>query len=162
MASRSTVLATARVFLILYAENTRNSPILGRFHQVQICAVQQVAAFHAEWVTNLCRGLAAAVLVMGPVGSPLGFVSCSLAEGAGRIPLIAVRGEARGQGIGSRLIVAAQQWFRSQGVATAWVKTQAQNYAALGLYGRHGFLPGRTELVFSVAIPEWMPEGDSR
>jgi dTDP-4-amino-4,6-dideoxy-D-galactose acyltransferase len=110
----------------------------------------EVRRFHAEWVTNLCKGLADALFVLGEPGGPKGFVSCTARDGAGRIPLIAVDARVRRQGVADQLMQAAKAWFASQGVASAWVKTQAQNYPALALYARHGFLPAQSEFVFSI------------
>ncbi|MGH2628665.1 MAG: GNAT family N-acetyltransferase, partial [Anaerolineales bacterium] len=120
---------------------------------------EQVKAFHAAWVTNLCHGLADEVLVTGDLGSPIGFVSCSRVGDTGRIPLIAVAADARRRGIGDQLMDAARAWFARNGAVEAWVKTQAQNYPALGLYARNGFVPGRSEFVFSIALHPEGPAG---
>ncbi|MGH2610545.1 MAG: GNAT family N-acetyltransferase [Tepidiformaceae bacterium] len=137
--------------------------VFSRFAVDPFFSRAQVEAFHAEWVTNLCAGLADAVLVAGEVGSPVGFVSCSMAGDRGRIPLIAVSADARGRGVGDQLMAAARAWFAGNGAVEAWVKTQAQNYPALRLYARHGFLPGRSEFVFSIDLrgPEGVAGGRS-
>jgi GNAT superfamily N-acetyltransferase len=129
-----------------------DSFVFSRFWVDPFFTDSEVRRFHAEWVTNLCHGLADEVLVVGEVGSPVGFVSCTGRGGAPRIPLIAVRASARGQGIGDRLIRAAKDWFAGEAHGVAWVKTQAQNYPALALYTRHGFAPARTEFVFSTQL----------
>ena len=113
---------------------------------------EQVEAFHREWVTNLHNGLAQAVLVSEADGGPEGFVSCSLSDGKGRIPLIAVAETARGRGVGSALVKAALRWFHEQGAGEARVKTQANNVPAVALYERCGFVLERPELTFSAGF----------
>jgi GNAT superfamily N-acetyltransferase len=142
-------------------ELAAGSFVFSRFAADPFFSADQVRAFHAEWVTNLCRGLADAVLVVGEPGSPMGFVSCTARNGIARIPLIAVRADARRQGVGDALIAAAKAWFASTGLDCAWVKTQVQNYPALALYARHGFVPARSEFVFSITLPTGSDMGGS-
>jgi ribosomal protein S18 acetylase RimI-like enzyme len=112
----------------------------------------QVVAFHRQWITNLCRGLAQEVLVYELEGRAIGFVSCALDHGEGRIPLIATEEAVRGRGIGRDLVAAALRWFAAAGASVAHVKTQATNYPALALYHRSGFNVSHAELTFSVAL----------
>jgi dTDP-4-amino-4,6-dideoxy-D-galactose acyltransferase len=109
----------------------------------------QVRAFHEQWVTNLHNGLARSVLVSESAGQLSGFVACSPSEGSGRIPLIAVAAELRGQGLGGRLVQGALGWFADLGVREVRVKTQANNIPAVGLYERCGFVLEKTELTFT-------------
>jgi dTDP-4-amino-4,6-dideoxy-D-galactose acyltransferase len=125
---------------------------LSRFSADPFFSDEQVRAFHRQWVTNLHGGLAQAVLVHDVGGTPAGFVSCALEGDEGRIPLIATSAVFRRQGIGAGLVQAATQWFTQAGARVAHVKTQAHNYAALALYGRHGFVVSRTEFTFSAAF----------
>jgi dTDP-4-amino-4,6-dideoxy-D-galactose acyltransferase len=110
---------------------------------------EQVQAFHRQWVTNLHNGLAQAVLISGTAGDLGGFVSCSLDEGKGRIPLIAVSDRQRGRGLGRELVQAALSWFAAQGASEVRVKTQATNLPAVGLYERTGFVLERPELTLT-------------
>ncbi len=132
----------------------QRSFVFSRFAVDPFFTIEQAEAFHAAWVTNLCQGLAQEVLVAGPAGEPLGFVSCALSGGQGRIPLIAVSSNARRLGIGAQLVDAANRWFQEAGVSNVWVKTQAHNYPALRLYQGFGFSIGRCELTFTISSRE--------
>jgi len=67
---------------------------------------------------------------------------------AGKIGLIAVKGEARGAGVGSALLRAALDWLVSNRVASFTVATQLRNVRALRFYGRAGLLISSVELWF--------------
>jgi dTDP-4-amino-4,6-dideoxy-D-galactose acyltransferase len=126
--------------------------VFSRFAVDPFFTAAQVAGFHREWITNLCRGLAQAVLVCEVDGAPAGFVSCAVSGDEGRIPLIATDGSHRRGGLGRALVSAALHWFDATGVRVAHVKTQAQNYPALSLYQRSGFVVSNAEFTFSVAL----------
>jgi dTDP-4-amino-4,6-dideoxy-D-galactose acyltransferase len=113
---------------------------------------REVRAFHREWVTNLHRGLAKAVLITEHGGEIAGFVACALQGGMGRIPLIAVQEKARGVGVGSALVKAALAWFSAAGATEVRVKTQVTNVNAAVLYERNGFVLDRAELTLTRAL----------
>lgn len=124
-----------------------------RFAADPFFSAEQVAGFHRQWVSNLCDGLAKAVLVALASDEIVGFTSCALqADGTGRIPLIATSDEHRRQGVGRALVDASLAWFAGAGVKSVRVKTQAVNYPALGLYHRAGFTIAATELTFSASL----------
>jgi len=124
-----------------------------RFGSDPFFSAQQVAGFHRQWVSNLCDGLAKAVMVALASDEIVGFTSCALqADGTGRIPLIATSDEHRRQGVGRALVDASLAWFAAAGVKSVRVKTQAVNYPALGLYHRAGFTIAATELTFSASL----------
>lgn len=125
--------------------------VLSRFAADPFFSPEQVVAFHRQWITNLCAGLAQAVLVHESDGGVAGFVSCAISGDEGRIPLIATQAAVRGHGVGRELVAAALQWFAAAGARVAHVKTQATNYPALALYHRSGFSVSHAELTFSVA-----------
>ncbi len=109
----------------------------GRFSADPFFSADEVAGFYRQWVTNLCDGLAQAVLVVQAADEIAGFSSCAVQpEGVGRIPLFATSEEHRRQGVGRALIEASLRWFAAAGVKTVYVRTQAANYAALALYTR--------------------------
>jgi ribosomal protein S18 acetylase RimI-like enzyme len=128
--------------------------VSSRFAADAFFTPDQVSTFHETWVTNLCGGLAQAVLVYDDVSGALGFVACSLSEGFGRIVLIATAARARRRGIGRVLTHEAVRYFASAGATAVQVKTQAQNYAALALYADAGFRVSRAELTFSLAASQ--------
>ena len=77
---------------------------------------------------------------------------------------VRVSPEARGKGIASKLLGAAERWVRSHGCRELKVETQNINVAACRLYERHGFelrvidpgayptLPDETQLLWYKAL----------
>jgi ribosomal protein S18 acetylase RimI-like enzyme len=126
--------------------------VFSRFAVDPFFTSEQVADFHRQWITNLCAGLAQAVLVCEVDGEVAGFVSCAMSGEEGRIPLIATHGGYRRLGLGRALVSAALRWFAGAGARVIHVKTQAHNYPALGLYHRAGFNVSKTELTFSIVL----------
>ena len=96
---------------------------------------------YAEWIAGSCRGQAERVLVADRRGEPIAYVTCHLdsADGRGRIGLFGIQADARGRGVGGRLLRAAQRWFGERGARRVSVATQARNVVAQRLYQRHGF-----------------------
>jgi dTDP-4-amino-4,6-dideoxy-D-galactose acyltransferase len=73
-------------------------------------------------------------------GSVLGYVSASISsDGEGRIGLVAVNSNARGRGLGRRLVGKALSWCQSRGAGSVRVATQGANVPALRLYETCGF-----------------------
>ncbi|WP_347244923.1 GNAT family N-acetyltransferase, partial [Thermogutta sp.] len=68
-----------------------------------------------------------------------GFISVRRHEKGGRITLIAVRPEVRGEGIGTRLVRAAESYVIETGGDTIAVATQGDNELALRLYRSSGY-----------------------
>jgi GNAT superfamily N-acetyltransferase len=77
----------------------------------------------------------------------LGMVSLlftiSTAEGgkAAWLEDLVVRTDHRGHGLGTRLLRAAVDWARKEGITRITLLTDANNVGARGLYVRHGFVP---------------------
>lgn len=70
----------------------------------------------------------------------LGYISVSTPGGdTGRIGLVAVAREARGQGVGRLMVEQAVAWCRSRGARSVKVATQGTNIPALRLYESCGF-----------------------
>ena len=77
---------------------------------------------------------------------------------------IRVAPEARGQGVGSALLDAAERWASRHGARRLQVETQNINVAACRLYARHGFaleavnhfayanVPGETQFLWSKTV----------
>ncbi len=99
-----------------------------------------VATLYDVWLRNSFAGFADAVLVIGPVGAPQGFVTLHSTGPSARIGLIAVDSAARGGGVGQRLVAGANRWASTRGSRELRVVTQGRNTAAQRLYQRCGFL----------------------
>jgi len=87
------------------------------------------------------------LFVLTRANKVLGMVSLlftiSTAEGgkAAWLEDLVVRAEHRGRGLGTRLLRAAEDWARRQGITRITLLTDADNRGARGLYVRHGFVP---------------------
>ena len=138
--------------IVALRELAASAFVRSRFSADPFFSREQAAALYREWITNLCTGLADAVLVCRVRDEPVGFISCTVSGSEGRIPLIATHGDYRRKGIGRSLLSAALRWFTETGARVVYVKTQAYNYPALALYHRAGFTVSKTELTFSIAL----------
>jgi len=126
---------------------------LSRFAADPFFSGEEVAAFYRRWISNLCDGLAAEVLVAHANDEIAGFVSCSLqSKASGRIPLIATSDAHRRQGVGRALVDASLRWFAAAGLREVFVKTQVANYSALALYQSCGFRVALAEVVLSACL----------
>jgi ribosomal-protein-alanine N-acetyltransferase len=72
-------------------------------------------------------------------GSVLGHVLASAAADQGEVLTIAVRPDARRQGVGRHLLHALYQQWRRCGVTTGWLEVRADNEAACSLYRSDGW-----------------------
>jgi ribosomal protein S18 acetylase RimI-like enzyme len=73
-------------------------------------------------------------------GERVGFVVVELAASGAWIQAIAVVPEARGRGVGGRLMGAAERLARGAGAARLRLTTAQANVEALALFLKHGFL----------------------
>jgi dTDP-4-amino-4,6-dideoxy-D-galactose acyltransferase len=106
---------------------------------------QRVGDLYAAW---LRRGLTTPPDRLTLVGDGAdGFIVCGLDRDAavGSIELIAVDAAAGGQGLGGRLVRAANHAFVAAGMSAATVVTQARNIAAQRLYQRCGYRTARSD-----------------
>ncbi|NIF24554.1 dTDP-4-amino-4,6-dideoxy-D-galactose acyltransferase [Candidatus Pantoea multigeneris] len=96
--------------------------------------------FYAQWVENAVRGTFdhQCLLASDEQGNLLGFASLREQSGEGRIGLLAVMPDARGNGLGERLLLAAADWCRVRRLSHLRVATQLSNLAAMRLYSRSG------------------------
>jgi dTDP-4-amino-4,6-dideoxy-D-galactose acyltransferase len=109
-----------------------------RFYADPNFANERAAEMYALWVR---RGLGDDQRVLLTTEEDGGFIVCHFdaAEQIGTIDLIAVDGEARGRGIGSRLVEGAEIAFNRAGMTRARVVTQARNVPAQRLYQGRGY-----------------------
>jgi dTDP-4-amino-4,6-dideoxy-D-galactose acyltransferase len=100
-------------------------------------------SIYRTWMArSVTHELADSVLVAAAPGKesePLGMVTVSLSNGVGQIGLIAVRGDARGQGVGASLVRSAHRWMADHGACRAVVVTQLDNRSACRLYETSGY-----------------------
>jgi len=100
-------------------------------------------SLYRTWTTRSALGeLADALLVAATPGredEPLGLVTIKSDGPDGQIGLIAVRDDARGQGVGSTLMAAAHRWMFARDARRATVVTQLDNVPACRLYERSGY-----------------------
>lgn len=82
------------------------------------------------------------VFVAEEGGRILGYITTQMdrAAGKGRIPNLAVISEARGKGLGQRLIRHALDYFRREGMAYAMIETVLGNAVGEHLYPACGFV----------------------
>ena len=96
-------------------------------------------AFEAPWDAS-----AMAVLLAQPgvfaVAEDDGFVLCRAVADEAEILTIAVRPEARGRGLGSRLVAAGAQQAEALGAMRLFLEVAEDNHPALALYAGAGFV----------------------
>jgi ribosomal-protein-alanine N-acetyltransferase len=111
-------------------------------------AAERLAELHAtafarSWdagdLADMIAGLGARLLAVETDGRLDGFILFQTAGGEAEILTLAVRPEARRQGLGLKLIEGAAATARTDGAATLWLEVAADNAAALALYTRSSF-----------------------
>jgi ribosomal protein S18 acetylase RimI-like enzyme len=111
---------------------------------------------YTAWLSGGRAWLLLAVNEMSPQEAAAGYAmvrltepgpTWDLGEVAGELESLAVAGHARGQGTGTRLMDAARDLLRAQGVGYWSVGVVAANTDALRLYERNGFRPYYQELL---------------
>ena len=100
-----------------------------------------------RWIERSCEGWADRVFVGLQDGVVAGYVTCHHSGRAeGQIGLIAVAPQARGVGLGAKLVQAALQFLARQNLSTATVITQGRNLQSQCLYQRSEFTTRLVEL----------------
>ncbi len=120
---------------------------------------QRAEDLYSTWITLDSQGRAQTVLVAASADNqPLGYISCHLdpAHREGQISLAGVSPKVRGTDIGKSLVLAAIDWFRTQGAHEVTVVTQGKNQIAQRLYQRCGFLSHDLQLWYH----KWYPIQD--
>ena len=99
------------------------------------------ADFYDTWLRNSVSGqMADAIVVSRHFGEIDGFMTVRIAKDhTGLLPLVAIRADRRGRGVGRRLLDDALAWFGAQRCRELDVVTQLSNTPAIGLYESVGF-----------------------
>lgn len=115
-------------------------------------------ALYETWIRrSTLREIADEVLVCGDAGRADGMVTIRKDGSTARIGLIAVADTARGKGLGTGLIRAAEEWAIQSGASRMEVVTQGANAQAMALYGRCGYQIQAAEDVYHLWIPPEAP-----
>ncbi len=97
-------------------------------------------AFDAPWTAKTLAQLMCAEGVFA-LATPDGFILVRAAAGEAEVLTLAVRPEARRQGLGRSLIESASARAAAAGAASLFLEVAADNTAALALYRGCGFEP---------------------
>jgi uncharacterized protein (UPF0276 family)/ribosomal protein S18 acetylase RimI-like enzyme len=119
-----------------------------RFYNDPRFETEKCDALYERWITNACASYADAVLVATVAEKPCGFITCNVEGTRGDIGLVGVEQSVQGDGIGTKLVTAAIEWFRKQDVTSVTVETQSKNTAARRLYTTAGFRESEQRSVF--------------
>ena len=97
---------------------------------------------------------AGGILVAEADGEPVGYITTRLDReaGVGTIPNLAVRPDRQKQGIGRKLIAAAIELCRTEGMELARIETLAQNEVGRHLYPQMGFEEVATQVHFAMRL----------
>jgi dTDP-4-amino-4,6-dideoxy-D-galactose acyltransferase len=92
------------------------------------------------WIEkSASKELADDILIYNVNNEIAGLVTLYVKDSVGHIGLIGVHSNFRGKGIGSKLIIAAIEYFKKAGCKSIEVVTQGLNKAACALYEKNGF-----------------------
>jgi len=139
---------TSRDVAVL-TEIARVSHTASRFYADGRFPEERCGALYAVWIEKSCAGSAEEVLVARDDGRAVGYVTChENTDGSGQIGLIAVAGEARGRGVGCRLVRGALIRLAARGRSPVRVVTQGRNVEALRTFEGVGFRTCCVELWF--------------
>lgn len=129
-------------------ETARQSYGVSRYYADPCFTDAQSDALYKTWMQKSLNGYADAVLVADLDGAAAGFVTCHLNTETqiGSIGLVGVAPEARGHGIGLKVVNGSLHWFRDKNMNKVTVVTQGRNIAAQRLYQRAGFVTQAVQL----------------
>lgn len=108
----------------------------------------------ARHVDEDCEANPTGVFVAVEADRVLGYISTRLDReaGKGRIPNLAVDKEARGQGIGRKLIEHALEYFRREGMSFAMIETMVNNPVGQHLYPSCGFVEAGRQIHYALKL----------
>lgn len=101
---------------------------------------QEFEALYKTWVDNsFTKEFADAILVYKAQNTILGFISYKIFEDYATVGLMAVCSENQGKGIGSALLVAAENELSNKQLKELRIPTQLQNKPACEFYTKSGY-----------------------
>lgn len=111
-----------------------------RFAHDPKLSAEQVSKLYTAWINNACRKtVAKAVLVIKKQSAIAGMVVIDEKQGRGDLSLVGVTPAYQGQGLGKRLVHAAQHWCIEHNYLISQVVTQKTNPKACRLYESCGY-----------------------
>ena len=111
-----------------------------RFANDPKLSAEQVSKLYKAWINNACRKIVAkAVLVIKKQASIAGMVVIDEKQSRGDLSLVGVVPAYQGQGLGKRLVHAAQHWCLEHNYFISQVVTQKTNPKACRLYESCGY-----------------------
>jgi dTDP-4-amino-4,6-dideoxy-D-galactose acyltransferase len=115
----------------------------GRFYNDPFFARHEADRLYQAWIDNSLREKDVQTFVVANKG----FITCKkLSKYRGDIPLVGVIAKEQGKGIGSSLVKTALSWFKTNGIRTVTVRTQANNVRAMNFYKGLGFVVKYTDV----------------
>jgi ribosomal protein S18 acetylase RimI-like enzyme len=100
------------------------------------------------------RSNASGAFIAESDGRIVGYITTQLDRAAGkaRIPNLAITTQARGQGLGRKLIQQALEYLRKEGIACAMIETMAGNDVGEHLYPSCGFVEIGRQIHFAIPL----------
>ncbi len=125
--------------------------LTSRFYHDPFFSREEADGVFAAWAENSVNGGAADLAIVVDAGEGVaGYVTLRLKD-VGVIVLIGASRKAP-RGTGNALMAAAHKTYAERGLTRAEVRTQAYNYAAVGLYLRWGYRIARTDMTWCRAL----------
>jgi dTDP-4-amino-4,6-dideoxy-D-galactose acyltransferase len=113
---------------------------VSRFGRDPNLTAKQVNKLYTAWMNNACKKRVAKVLlIIKNQQTVVGMVAIDDKKGRADLSLVGVAAAYQGQGLGKRLVHAAQRWCLAQGYNISQVVTQKTNTHACRLYESCGY-----------------------
>jgi len=126
-----------------------------RFHFDPHFGEEGAGRLYRTWLRNSFSGdFCSDFLVALRDGRPEGFLTLRIQDGTPRIDLLGVAEEARGRGVGGRLIRCAEYRLRTAGSGRLDVATQGHNIGALRAYQQAGFRIVSANIFYHIWLEE--------
>jgi ribosomal-protein-alanine N-acetyltransferase len=112
-----------------------------RLYEIEQAVFSPEIAYPRGELRRLLRARRCRTLVAEDGGEIVGFVTgCREGKGVGRVASLDVAPERQGEGIGSRLLAAIEEWLGEQGARVLRLETPADEAAgARRFYEQHGY-----------------------